>query len=118
MLTNIIAQLNKKQMFHVMETPSKVRVLTTANKNLGAKGKDLLRTYFGFDDFTVPASKEEEVKQKASDLKVNKGDPKKWNTDEEIKFDQEKQTERKKARSANKGKDRSPRTVKQKELSK
>lgn len=86
-MNKIIKKLNDKKIFHTV-TKAGVEVLKQP-ANMDQQGKDMLKKYFGLDDFTVPqqlkdpfeqkmgvhdkdVSKEEkELKQKAPE--VNKG---------------------------------------------
>jgi hypothetical protein len=61
-MKKILARLNEKQIFHTV-TKAGVEVLKQP-ANMDSKGKDMLKKYFGLDDFTVPQQLKDPFEQK------------------------------------------------------
>jgi hypothetical protein len=63
-MKKLLAKLNKEGIFH-MVTSDGVKILKQP-ADMDAKGKDLLKKFFGFDDFTVPKTLKEPFENKAN----------------------------------------------------
>jgi hypothetical protein len=61
-MKKIIARLNEKKIFHTV-TKAGVEVLKQP-ASMDSAGKDLLKKYFGLDDFTVPQQLKDPFEQK------------------------------------------------------
>ena len=66
-MKNLIEALNKKEIFHSVTAAGAVEIRKQPAK-MDPAGKDILKKFFGLDDFTVPKAVKDPFDNKSSKL--------------------------------------------------